>query len=246
MKRIQLLWVAMLMLILPALQSCDDSEGYSLGDIAGDWATVRVVGGDTYELHADRWGSLWPAATSFWGYRPIDGQRVIVYFNPLYDNYEGYDHAVKVERIYNVPTKQIEDLTDENEKEIGNDTVSVYKDLMWIEGGYLNVVFRQNLPVEKRHRVSLVRDMRSTAKSADDGYIHLEYRYNTYGDVTDRVLDGAVSFNLNSLDLKDKKGIKVKLNSAKNGDVEVVFDLKEQKVPEGAMKVNFSNELWVK
>lgn len=44
MKRVKLLWVAMLTLILPALQSCDDGDGYSLGDIARDWATVRVVG----------------------------------------------------------------------------------------------------------------------------------------------------------------------------------------------------------
>ena len=113
----------MLTLILPALQSCDDGDGYSLGDIARDWATVRVVGGDTYALNADHWGSLWPAATAIPGYRPIDGQRVITYFNPLYDNYEGYDHGVKVECNYDVLTKQIEDLTADNEAEIGNDHV---------------------------------------------------------------------------------------------------------------------------
>ena len=50
MKKIKLLWMAMLTLMLPALQSCDDNDGYSLGDIAVDWATVRVVGGDTYSL----------------------------------------------------------------------------------------------------------------------------------------------------------------------------------------------------
>lgn len=104
MKKIKLLWMAMLTLMLPALQSCDDNDGYSLGDIAVDWATVRVVGGDTYSLNADRWGTLWPAATAIPFYKPIDGQRVITYFNPLYDNYEGYDHAVKVEHNYNVLT----------------------------------------------------------------------------------------------------------------------------------------------
>mgnify|MGYP001263442689 CR=1 FL=1 len=39
MKKIKLLWMAMLTLMLPALQSCDDNDGYSLGDIAVDWAT---------------------------------------------------------------------------------------------------------------------------------------------------------------------------------------------------------------
>ena len=202
MKRVKLLWVAMLTLILPALQSCDDGDGYSLGDIARDWATVRVVGGDTYALNADHWGSLWPAATAIPGYRPIDGQRVITYFNPLYDNYEGYDHGVKVECNYDVLTKQ-------------------------------------------KYRFSLVRDMRNMAKDGDDGYIHLEYRYNTYGDVTKRCLNGAVSFNLNSLDLTGKKGIKVKLNSVENGEVEVVFDVKEQPIPEGAKNIELSNEVQV-
>ena len=247
MKKIKLLWMAMLTLMLPALQSCDDNDGYSLGDIAVDWATVRVVGGDTYSLNADRWGTLWPAATAIPFYKPIDGQRVITYFNPLYDNYEGYDLAVKVEHNYNVLTKQVEDLTAENESEFGNDPVWVNKDMMWIGGGYLNVIFRQNLPVKEKHLVSLVRDMRATvAEGEDDGYIHLEFRYNTYDDVTDRQANGAVSFNLNSLDLTGKKGIKVKLNSVKDGETEVVFNLKGQSMPEEAKQVTLSDEVQIK
>ena len=247
MKKIKLLWMAMLTLMLPALQSCDDNDGYSLGDIAVDWATVRVVGGDTYSLNADRWGTLWPAATAIPFYKPIDGQRVITYFNPLYDNYAGYDHAVKVEHNYNVLTKQVEDLTAENESEFGNDPVWVNKDMMWIGGGYLNVIFRQNLPVKEKHLVSLVRDMRATAaEGEDDGYIHLEFRYNTYDDVTARQANGAVSFNLNSLDLTGKKGIKVKLNSVKDGETEVVFNLKGQSMPEEAKQVTLSDEVQIK
>ena len=232
MKKIKLLWMAMLTLMLPALQSCDDNDGYSLGDIAVDWATVRVVGGDTYSLNADRWGTLWPVATAIPFYKPIDGQRVITYFNPLYDNYEGYDHAVKVEHNYNVLTKQVEDLTAENESEFG---------------GYLNVIFRQNLPVKEKHLVSLVRDMRATAaEGEDDGYIHLELRYKTYDDVTARQANGAVSFNLNSLDLTGKKGFKVKLNSVKDGETEVVFNLKGQSMPEEAKQVTLSDEVQIK
>ena len=247
MKKIKLLWMAMLTLMLPALQSCDDNDGYSLGDIAVDWATVRVVGGDTYSLNADRWGTLWPAATAIPFYKPIDGQRVITYFNPLYDNYEGYDQAVKVEHNYNVLTKQVEDLTAENESEFGNDPVWVNKDMMWIGGGYLNVIFRQNLPVKEKHLVSLVRDKWATAaEGEDDGYIHLEFRYNTYDDVTARQANGAVSFNLNSLDLTGKKGIKVKLNSVKDGETEVVFNLKGQSMPEEAKQVTLSDEVQIK
>ena len=171
-----------------------------------------MVGGDTYSLNADRWGTLWPAATAIPFYKPIDGQRVITYFNPLYDNYEGYDHAVKVEHNYNVLTKQVEDLTAENESEFGNDPVWVNKDMMWIGGGYLNVIFRQNLPVKEKHLVSLVRDMRATAAEGEDG----------------------------------KKGIKVKLNSVKDGETEVVFNLKGQSMPEEAKQVTLSDEVQIK
>ena len=41
------------------------------------------------------------------------------------------------------------------------------------------------------------------------------------------VIPGAVSYNLNSLDIpSETKGIKLKLNSEENGEVEVTFDLK--------------------
>ena len=50
---------------------------------------------------------------------------------------------------------------------------------------------------------------------------------------------------MNSLDLTGKKGIKVKLNSVENGEVEVVFDVKEQPIPEGAKNIELSNEVQV-
>lgn len=154
---------------------------------------------------------------------------------------------MKVEHNYNVLTKQVEDLTAENESEFGNDPVWVNKDMMWIGGGYLNVIFRQNLPVKEKHLVSLVRDMRATAaEGEDDEYIHLEFRYKTYDDVTARQANGAVSFNLNSLDLTGKKGMKVKLNSVKDGETEVVFNLKGQSMPEEAKQVTLSDEVQIK
>ena len=44
-------------------QSCDDSDGYSIGDIAVDWATVEAKDSHTYSLTGDTWGTLWPAAS---------------------------------------------------------------------------------------------------------------------------------------------------------------------------------------
>ena len=172
MKKLNCFFLVLLLVLIPTLQSCDESDGYSIGQRGGSWATVRVVSGDTYYLESDNYGSLWPAATNVYGFKPVDGKRMLVVFNPLYDNYGEYDMAIKVENLFPVTTKQVEDLTSENEKEIGNDPVSILKGDIWIANGYLNLIFEQNRPVYGPHRVSLVRN--TIEEAEDDGYIHLE------------------------------------------------------------------------
>lgn len=240
MKKLNWFLLVMLFMLIPTLQSCDDDDGYSLGQFAYTMATVRVIGGDAYYLDSDSFGTLAIAATNVYWYKPVDGQRVIVRFNPLYDNYNGYDIGVKLEALSRVLTKQIEVLTAENEAEFGNDPVDILRGNMWISNGYMNVIFQQNIPIKNLHRVSLVRNM--IVEEENDGYIHLEYRYNTYSDTSGIWKDGAVSFNLNSLDFEGKKGIKVKLNSSVNGEVEVKFDFKESTPePDVLLKFDMSN-----
>ena len=51
-------------------------------------------------------------------------------------------------------------------------------------------------------------------------------RYNDYDDLTGLRKPGAVSYNLNSLNVtSETKGIKLKINLEKNGEVELTFDL---------------------
>lgn len=219
-------------------QSCDDG-GYSIGDIAVDWATIDAKDAHAYSLVGDRWGALWPAATSIPWYAPIDGQRVIVVFNPLSDDFQGYDCAVKVEGIREVLTKQIEQLIPENEEDFGNDPIAIIKDYMWISGGFLNVVFKQDRPLEVKHRISLV--YADSLVPDEEGYVHLELRYNTYDDVTGVWASGAVSFNLNAIEkTSGLKGIKVKVTSAENGEIEIPFELLSSSVPEAVQKMDFS------
>lgn len=219
--------MAICLAVMPALQSCDDlDDGYSVGDFTPPlWATVRVTGSAFY-LDSDRWGTLWPVNTNIGWYEPADGQRVITVVNPIYDDYEGYDHAVKILEMQDVLTKGVEALTTENDEEFGNDPVLIYKGDIGISGGYMNIFFSQNLPSEKKHRISLVSPTEPKLH-AEDGYIHLELRYNNYDDLTGRRGWGAVSYNLNSLNITtETKGIKLKLNSEVNGEVELTFDLK--------------------
>lgn len=239
MKKLNFCLLAMLFALMPALQSCDDSDGYSIGDMGRDWATVRVLGGDAYYLEGDRWGKIWPGASAFWGYRPVDGQRVIAWFNPLYDSFQGHDVAAKMQYIDSVITKGVEELTAENEAEYGNAPVAIWQNDIWVGGHYLNVVFQQNRPYKLKHRASLVRN--TTVEVPNDGYIHLEYRYNTYNDLSGYWGESAVSFNLNSLKIDENtKGIKVKVNGVKEGEVELTFDLRNTSVPESVKNMSYS------
>lgn len=138
-EKLHWLFMAICLAVMPALQSCDDNDGYSLGDFTPPlWATVRVTGNAFY-LNCDVWGTLWPVNTDIGWYDAVDGQRVITMFNPLWDDYAGYDHAVKLLRLQNVLTKEVETLTPETEEEFGNDSVLIYKGDITISGGYMNI-----------------------------------------------------------------------------------------------------------
>lgn len=232
MKKLHWLFLIMCLAVLPVLQSCDDYDGNSVGDFSyPNWATVRVKG-NTFYLDSDTWGTLWPMNTHLGWFQPVDGQRIVTVFNPLYDNYGEYDHAVKIASIWPALTKGVETLTPENEEEYGNDAVTIYKGDITVSGGYLNIIFQQDLPKDPdlKHRISLVQLAKivegvEDTEDTDGGYIHLELRYNNYGDVSGIYYPGLVSYNLSEIDITpETKGIKLKLNSEKNGEVTVIFD----------------------
>ena len=150
---------------------------------------------------------------------------------------------MKILRLEHALTKVVEPLTAENEEEYGNDPVLIYKGDLTVSGGYMNIVFMQNLPKDPdtKHRISLVQPAEATADavSEDDGYLHLELRYNNYGDVSGRRAAGLVSFNLKEVLTPEMKGIKLKLNSEVDKEVEIVFE-KQSSNAEEASNLDFS------
>lgn len=206
-------------------QSCNDDDGYSVGDMGIDWVTVHVEGDGLYTYTGDTWGTMWPAASGIFGRKLVEGQRAILYFNPLADDFSGYDVAIKPEAIQPFLTKSVETLTSANASDYSNDPT--YVEDIWIASNYLHVYFLQKLPAEKLHRVSLVHD-EALPEVGDDGYIHLEYRYNTYGDTLNVANEGLVCFNLNTLPLAQAKGIKLKVNDARKGEQELTFEKDEE------------------
>lgn len=248
MKKFNWLLGLLSLALIPALQSCDD-DGYSIGDLGWDWATVRATGGGGYYLEGDRWGTIDPVATAIPWFKPVDGERVVAFFNPLADTDEGVQ--VKMEGMQDVLTKEVEELTAENEEEFGNDPIVIYQGDMWLGGKYLNIIFEQNLPHSEKHRISLVQNKIDVETPEpltvdEDGYVHLELRYNTYKDVTGYKSWGRVSYNLEPFFPKEKdaetemKGFKVTINSKENGEGRViVLDFKHPVgVPEKAKDVH--------
>ncbi|KAA6310051.1 hypothetical protein EZS27_038577, partial [termite gut metagenome] len=188
---------------------------------------VKATGGDNYYLQIDDGKTLWPCASQFW-YKPIDGQRVLANYTYLYDNFQGYDYGVKVNRLYNVLTKGVDELTADNEEDFGDNPVHITD--MWLGGNYLNVEFRMLHPYTHKHRVSLVRNTTVT-DIPDDGYIHLEYRYNNQNDVSNHWDYNLVSFNLGDENKEEYKGLKVRINSAVNGERVLTYDFPEDDQP---------------
>lgn len=222
MKRFILYIAIIIIFVGGALLSCDKNDGKDNG---ASWATVCVLNDDTYYLDSDQFGKLWITDNDARWYKPVNGERVITFFNRLADNYNSYDMAIKLEAIYPILTKDIIELTQENENELGNDPIIIYQNNLWISNGYMNIIFRQNTPVTNKHYINLVKG--NMIDGANIDYAYLELRYNTYDDLSGFWQNGAVSFDLSSIDLTDKKGIILKLNSDINGETEVTINLNE-------------------
>ena len=70
-----------------------------------------------------------PVATSIPWFKPVDGERVVAFFNPLYDMEEGKGVQVKMEGIQELLTKEVEDMsTEEEAEEFGNDPILIYQE----------------------------------------------------------------------------------------------------------------------
>lgn len=228
MKKITSLLSILCLAVTLAFQSCDDGDGYSLGDFtAPQLATVRAVSGTGFYLDCDVWGTCWPVNIDMGWYMPIDGQRVMTVFNPLWDNYGGFDHAVKILEIKNVLTKYVEIKTPDEAAEMADDALPAVEEGISITNGYLNVFFLRRLPFTTDVRlVYLKDDITETVTPAvgDDGFYHLELRCDTQVDVDTPGGYSVVSYSLNELHYQPSaQGIKLSVNLEGVGKQELTF-----------------------
>ena len=233
MKKIAYLLSVICLVLSLGLQSCDDGEGYSIGDFtAPQLATVRTVSSSGFYLDCDVWGTCWPVNTNMGWYVPIDGQRVVVTFNPLWDNYGGFDHAVMILDMQDVLTRYVEPMSPDDEDEMGHEPVPTTADGVTIGNGYLNVWLSRRLPFTTTLRlVYPAADDSETETPAvgEDGYYHLELRCHTQAGADTPGTYSLVSYSLNALDFTgDVKGIRLKLDLEEGGEETLVFTLVQE------------------
>lgn len=187
--------------------SCDDREGYSLGDFRIAIATVIPEGENPYSLLLDNGQRLWPAATDV-QYAPKYNQRVFVNYTILSDKQNGYDHYVKINDIWNILTKKSIELNAHNADSIGNNPIKI--NAAWVGNDFLNIDFMFNYGGNQPHAVNLVRNTLSSHATPDA--IDLEFRHNAYGSLQPKLYEGFVCFDLKPFKAMNADSVKIAIH----------------------------------
>ena len=180
---------AVIIIILCCAFACDD-DGYSLGDFRINIATVVPEGQQSYSLVLDNGEKLWPAATDVY-YSPQVNQRAFINYTLLSDKVDDFDHYIKVNDIWNILTKPVIELTEQNADSIGDDPIQVNE--FWIGDNYLNASFSFNYGHVKPHAINLVQN---TMMTGDENIIELEFRHNSFDSPYNTLFDGFACFDL--------------------------------------------------
>ncbi|MDR2118985.1 MAG: NigD-like protein [Tannerellaceae bacterium] len=198
-----------MILITLTFGSClDDDNSYSLDDMWLSIATARPLGDDTFYITLDDSTSLWPAAPLQIYYQPDRPQRVQINYTVLGDNFQGYDHAIKLNRIDTILTKAIaENLGEKNDSVYGVDPVEISG--IWIGDGFLNILFKAYFSGNVKHFVNLLPN-----DGTDEASCQVEFRHNAMQDKSSYLRYGIVAFDLSPLNTGGKDmTMKIKVNT---------------------------------
>ncbi len=207
MKRVKLgLIVGVISLVFA---SCNDDDGYSLGDY---WITIGNIEGEKgdFIVVTDEGDRLFPSTNAVPGYPINDGDRLWVNFTILDDGAEGseIDYYVKINNFSDILTKDIFILTPENADSIGHDPIWVTnpEDDIWITNNYLNIFFTYEGAPWIVHYINVVSDINEP--TTPEGVPILELRHNKNDDpYTEPPIQGFVSIDLTSLQEEGKDSI---------------------------------------
>lgn len=221
--------------------SCSDDDGYSLDDFSVNLATVNPIDMETgtFYLTLDNGTTLWPATMSNMTFKPRYNQRVLLNYTLLSDQIGDFDHYIKVNSISNILTKEIIELTPENEKEIGDDPIKILT--IWPGDNYLNIRFGINVGgTQIKHTINLVKNELWTSNDAD---IVLELRHNANGDPEKYGETGYASFDLRPFIVEGKESIKLLVKAKDYGGEEKEYSVTYKFLEKAEIKDINSNEL---
>lgn len=182
--------------------SCeDDSDHYSLNDM---WITIGNIEDDPESniITTDGGTKLFISAPAGIDHGFEFGDRMFINFTILADGREGeaIDHYIKLNAYNEILTKDIVELTEDNEAEIGHDPIWFrnQSEDVYIANHFLNVDFMYEGAPWITHFINLVSDVDNP--SNEDGIPVLEIRHNANGDdYTTPPLRAFVSFDLKQL-----------------------------------------------
>ena len=209
-----------------SLSSClNNDDSYSLDYYRISYATARPLSQESCYYTLDNGATLWPAAPVWSTFQPSRPQRVQLNYTLLGDHFQGYDHAIRINRVDTILTKMPSaDRGEKNDSIYGADPVNVED--IWIGDGFLNIIFRMTFSGEFKHAVNLIRD--TTATSANP--YGLEFRHNAFNDKSQYKSYGMVAFDLSDIQTGEsnvelvikvntydgEKNFKLNYNSGKN------------------------------
>lgn len=182
------------------LSSCSDDEKY-VYVYSPRTASVSMGVARDGNIVTDKGNTLVVDESSV-GHDLTDGERVFVNCNIL-DREDENTYLVRINKYYQLLTKDIIQASETDDEELGDDPVQV-KDA-WFGGGYLNMRLglEYNPSSNTSHLVNVVYDdVKSTADT-----IFLTLRHNAFADtVHTRVGTATASFNMEDImDGKDSK-----------------------------------------
>jgi len=189
--------------------SCDD-DGYSLDKYWKSLVTVNKIGDNTYDFTLDSGEKLWVAAPVGLDIKP-KYDRALINYTILSDNFEGYDHAIRLNGISDVLTKGVIYVAPDNKAEqdsIGNDPVKVHG--IWEGGDYLNISFGLNTGGTISHMLNLV--SAEPDKSVNEDAVTLEFRHNKMADPELYPVNGYISFSLAPYKIEGREKITIQIN----------------------------------
>lgn len=215
-----------------AFSACGNDESYPNSTVTIAMATVENQPQyDAPYFVLDNGEKLWVVQTSV-PYRDLKtGERIFGNYTLLETGESGFAYNIRLNDYTMVPVQDIIDLNPDNVDSIGNTKVQIRD--MWPSSDYLNVRFMLNFPSPQRPILNLV--VNEMVPLVNDGYAHLELRYNNNGS-QGRLVPGMVSFKLGSYSPENSelKGLKILVNPVGGEEKTYTFSypLTEKEAPD--------------